>query len=263
MLEPSTRTPGPIVDDTETLLTYLPLAATGFAFTTLDASAFAFSTSRSEAKEAFPIGACTTPRLVDAILDLAGLNLGDRLVDVDGHRSRLRVRHETAGTEHPPELADRPHHVRRCDHGVEIYPPALNLLDELVATHDVGTGRLGFRLLVGVGDHDDALGRAESMRQHDGATHHLVGVLRVDAQPHHELDRFVELRELDTLHETDGLAELVEPILDLGGRVFEVLAVLPHAVLPVTLRRRYPWTVPCRRPSRPPHRATRRSGPAS
>ena len=45
----------------------------------------------------------------------------------------------------------------------------------------------------------------EAVRQHDGAAHHLIRVLGIDTEPKRQLDGFVELRELDLLHERDRL----------------------------------------------------------
>ena len=48
------------------------------------------------------------------------------------------------------------------------------------------------------------------MRQVDHATHHLVGVLGVDAQVHRDFDGFVEFRVGAILHQRHGLIDLVE-----------------------------------------------------
>src|SRR5205807_3287934 len=59
----SIRMPGPIVDDTVTLLRYLPFAADGFAFTMLSTRAWALVTSESVAKDVLPTGAWMIPVL--------------------------------------------------------------------------------------------------------------------------------------------------------------------------------------------------------
>src|ERR687896_666667 len=56
-------TPGPIVEDTVTDLRYLPLAAGGFALTTLSTSACALATRFSVVNDILPTGACTMPVL--------------------------------------------------------------------------------------------------------------------------------------------------------------------------------------------------------
>ncbi len=83
-----------------------------------------------------------------------------------------------------------------------------------------------FLLLLAAGDRQHALGLAEAVRQHDGAAHHLVGVLGIDAEPQRQLDGLVELRELDFLHERDRVFDRVGPIGgDLRSRGREFLAV--------------------------------------
>src|SRR5919198_1362673 len=53
------------------------------------------------------------------------------------------------------------------------------------------------------------LGPPRAGREHDGAAHHLIGVTRIDAQSHRDLDRLIELRERGALDEVDRLARLV------------------------------------------------------
>jgi len=53
----SISTPGPIVDETETVRKYFPLAAGGLALSTARMNAAAFSSSLASAKEILPIGA--------------------------------------------------------------------------------------------------------------------------------------------------------------------------------------------------------------
>ena len=54
----------------------------------------------------------------------------------------------------------------------------------------------------------DLLGlAAEPVREDDGATHHLVGVLRIHPEPHRHLDRLVELREGGLGDDGDGLGQ--------------------------------------------------------
>ena len=103
--------------------------------------------------------------LVDAELHLAGLDLLDRLGDVERDGAGLRVRHQAAGAEDLSELTDRAHHVRRGDDGVEVGPATLDLLDHLVAADEVGAGFLRFLLLVALGDHEHTLGLAGAVRE--------------------------------------------------------------------------------------------------
>src|SRR5450759_1747496 len=133
--------PGPIVEHTVTLLTYLPLAAAGFAPDhRLDEHVRVLE--KLVCREAyFPDGSVNDPGLVYAELHLAGLHFFNRLGDVGGHRARFRVRHETAGAEDFAEPADGTHHVRRGDHRVEIGPAFfLDAIDHVVAADEVRSG---------------------------------------------------------------------------------------------------------------------------
>ena len=107
-------------------------------------------------------------------------------------------------------LADRPHHIRGSDHRIEIRPALrLDLVHHVLAAHEIrpGFGRLA--LFIAAGDHQHLLRFAEPVGHDHGAAHHLVGVLGVDAQPHVDLDRLVELGELDFLDQRNGLFELI------------------------------------------------------
>src|SRR5947208_7946514 len=59
----SSGTPGPIVEHTVALLTYLPFATDGLAFTTASINACAFCNSFGVSKATLPTGAWMTPVL--------------------------------------------------------------------------------------------------------------------------------------------------------------------------------------------------------
>ncbi len=65
----------------------------------------------------------------------------------------------------------------------------------------------------------------EPVRQHDRAADHLIGVLRIDAQTHVQLDGLVELGELDLLNERNRFVQLVGAGFYLLGRSFILLTV--------------------------------------
>ena len=90
--------------------------------------------------------------LVDAELDLAGLDLADRLGDVEGHGAGLRIRHQPARSEHAAELPELAHDVGRGDDDVEVEPAVLELLDVLDAD-EVGAGGLGLPHPLALGYH--------------------------------------------------------------------------------------------------------------
>ena len=132
--------------------------------------------------------------LVDAELDLAALDVGDGLGGVHRDGAGLRVRHQATRAEHLAEPADLAHHVRRRDDGVEVEPAAGHLLEQVVGADVVGAGLTGGLGLVAVGEDEDAGGLAGAVRQVDGAADHLVGLARVDAEAHGDLDGLVVLR---------------------------------------------------------------------
>src|SRR5690606_37029008 len=70
-------------------------------------------------------------RLVDAELDLARLDLPDRLRDVERHGARLGRRHQATRAEDLAQLTDLPHQVRGRHADVEVEPAVLDLLDVL------------------------------------------------------------------------------------------------------------------------------------
>jgi hypothetical protein len=143
------------------------------------------------------------------------------------HGAGLRVRHETTGAEHATETADLAHHVGGGDHGVEVEPAAGDLLDQLVATDDVGAGLTGGLRLVGVGEHQDLGGLAGAVGQVDGAADHLVGLARVDTQTHDDVDGLVELLLARGLRDLDRGQRGVELVLveRLGRRAVGLAAL--------------------------------------
>src|SRR5262249_54638544 len=93
-----------------------------------------------------------------------------------------------------------------------------NLVDHIFAADEIGAGFLRLALLVAAGDHQHFFRLAEPIRHDHGAADHLVGMLRIDAQPHVNFYGFVELSKLDFLEKRDGFFELVFARLDLFAR---------------------------------------------
>src|SRR6185312_10971433 len=102
---------------------------------------------------------------------------------VHGDGASLRVRHETARTEHPSELPELTHLIGRRDEHVEIEPSILDALDVLWADV-IRTSLLRFARSVARRDHQNTDRLTSTRREDDGATHNLVGVTRIDPQPH-------------------------------------------------------------------------------
>jgi hypothetical protein len=147
--------------------------------------------------------------LLDAELDLAGLRLADRLAHVERDRAHLGVGHETTRTEHATETTDLTHHVRRRNHDVELQPTFRDLGDHVVGADVVGSRSGRLVRLVTLREDEHPVGFAGAVRQHDRTTDHLVRMLRIDAEPHRDVDALVELRECDSLHEGAGFLDRV------------------------------------------------------
>jgi hypothetical protein len=166
------------------------------------------------------------PGLVDPVLDLAGLLLAHRRRDVHRDRAELRVRHDAARTEDAAQATNHSHHVGGRDHAVEVEPVlVLDLLGEVVAADEVRPGLAGLVLLLALGEHEHAGRLAETVGQHERATHHLLGLAGIDAQVHRHVDRLVELRRLELEEQPHRLGERVGPrAIDLRLGAPEALA---------------------------------------
>src|SRR5437867_5692211 len=147
--------------------------------------------------------------LVHAELDLARLGLADGAADVERHRAELRVRHETARTQHLAESADLPHEVGGRDRRVVLHSASLHPLHQILGANHVGARLPRLTLFLALGEHGHPHGLADAVWEHDRATDHLVGVLRVHAQAEREIDGLVELRHRHALHERDRVLERV------------------------------------------------------
>src|SRR5262249_53054759 len=93
----------------------------------------------------------------------------------------------------------------------------------------------GLRLgsLLASGEDDDTRRLTGAVRQVDGAAHHLVGLTRVDAEAHGDLDSGVELDRAGVLGELDRLGRRVHlGVVDQFGGLAVRLAVL-HVCSPV------------------------------
>src|SRR5579875_384084 len=157
--------------------------------------------------------------LVDAIVDLARLHLGDRLADVEGHGADLGIRHQAARSENLTEAADLSHHVGRCDDAVEIEPALLlDLLDQVFAADEVRAGVARFLFLLALGEHQDPRHLAGAIGEHYRAAHVLIGLTRIDVEAHGELDRLVELGDVASRHQLDRVSErIARRAIDLLG----------------------------------------------
>ena len=71
---------------------------------------------------------------------------------------------------------------------------------------------------------------AMAKREDDGAAHHLVGVLRIDAETNRQRDGLIEVRELELLHERQRVCEKVRPVFDLHLRCCVLFPVCSHGL---------------------------------
>ena len=149
--------------------------------------------------------------LVETVLDLTGLGVGDSLADLAGHGAGLRVRHQAAGTEDLTETANQAHHVGGGDEDVEIHPVlALDLLDHVLRADELGACGLGVLRGVALADREDAHGLAGAVGQNDGAADLLVGMTAVNAQLHVNLDGLVELGGAGLDAQVESLVDVIE-----------------------------------------------------
>src|SRR5699024_10699055 len=77
---------------------------------------------------------------IDTELDPATLDVTDSLGNIHSHGAGLRVWHQTSRTQHPAQPANLAHEVWSGHYRIEIKPTAADLLDQIIATDDVGTG---------------------------------------------------------------------------------------------------------------------------
>src|SRR5438093_2489092 len=166
-------------------------------------------------------------RLVHAELHAAALGVTHRFRDVEGHRPRLGVWHQTARTEHATELADLAHEVRRRHGDVEFHPAAFDPLREILCADDVRARCLRFAGLIALCERDHAHRLAGAIGEHGSAAHHLIGVLGIDAHAHMQLDRRIEFRLAGLLDELHALFGWVfAKAIDLLRELVVALAVL-------------------------------------
>ena len=128
------------------------------------------------------------PGFIGAVLHLTAFGVLDRLRDVRRHRSNLRIRHQSTWTEDLAQLTDDAHRVRRRDHDVEIHEAFLDLRREIVEADNVGARVLRSLNLVALGEHGDAHFLPNAGRQDHGSAHRLIGLLRIDAEIHRDVD---------------------------------------------------------------------------
>src|SRR5918994_6436725 len=134
------------------------------------------------------------PVAVDAVLDLAALDVLDGLAHVLGDRAALGVGHEPARTQSLAERSYDPHLIRGGYRDVELHEALLaDARGEVLGADDVGAGLFGLPRLLADGEDGHAASLACAVREHQGAAYHLVRAARVNVKVHVRLDALVEL----------------------------------------------------------------------
>src|SRR5690606_32817374 len=89
------------------------------------------------------------PGLINLEIDLSTLYVLHSLTNIVGHRTGLGVGHQVAWSEYTTELPDLCHARWHRDHDIHIGPSLFDLLDIFVQSDEIGSGFLGFLLLIG------------------------------------------------------------------------------------------------------------------
>src|ERR1035441_187513 len=179
---------------------YLPLATEGLALITLEIRVVAFSTNFSGENEIFPTGTCTS-----AVLSVRNSTLPAF----------------TSCTARATSMVTVP------VFGFGISPLGPRILPRRPTDFIMS----GFANLVAARDHQNFFRLAQSVRQHDRAPHHLVGMLRIDAQPQRHFDRLVEFCVFHFLQKWNRFLQRIRPQLNCLPRLLDILARLLHVPL--------------------------------
>ena len=170
--------------------------------------------------------------LVQTVLDLTSLGIGDGLADIGGNSAGLRVGHQTTGAQNLTETANAAHHVRGGDQNIEVEVTAGDLGDQIVIADLLSACSLSGLGSVALGDGDDADILAGAVGQDDSAANLLVSVAAVNAQTDMQLNGLVELSGSGLAAQLQGFGGIVSLIvLDQLSSVDILLAVF-HCVLP-------------------------------
>ncbi len=116
--------------------------------------------------------------LIETVLDLTCLSLGNRTTDIGGYGTCLRVRHESLRTEDLTETTDQTHHVGSSDDNVEVEPVfLLDLLCVLLGTNIVSACFLsGIDLVLALAECKNANLLTGTVGENDSASYLLIGV---------------------------------------------------------------------------------------
>ena len=147
--------------------------------------------------------------LVQTVLDLTSLGLGNSLAQVRSNGAGLGVRHQAAGAQDLTETANAAHHIGSGHDDVEIHEAAGDLCDQLVITDDISASSLSSSSSGALGDCADADGLAGAVGQNDSAADLLVSVTAVNAQTDVQLNSLVELGRSGLASQLQSLVHII------------------------------------------------------
>src|SRR5262245_54168614 len=148
-------------------------------------------------------------RLVHSKFKFSRFEFLNRFTDLERNRAYFGIRHQTPWPKNFADLADGAHHVGSGNRFVEIEPSAANFFNQVIPADEVGSCFLGLLFLLALRENQDPYLLAHTMRKNYGATDILVGLPRVHAQPHRELNGLIELRTSALLRQNDPFFERV------------------------------------------------------
>ena len=170
-------------------------------------------------------------RLIDAILDLTCLNVGNCLRYVERNRAALGVRHQALRAERATDTAYRTHHVGRCDTYVKSEPVlCLNLLHEIVIAYEIGAGFLSLSCLIALCKNEYADLFARAVRENYRAANLLVCMAGVNAQAYMYFYRLVKLRLVRCENGVYALCGIVKLRAVIGLEAFQIFFSVLHII---------------------------------
>src|SRR5574343_72492 len=130
--------------------------------------------------------------LVGTVLNLTGFSVFHGFSNVRGNSANFRVRHQATRAQDLTQLTNDTHRIRGSNNNVEVQVAGFNLLGQVVETDNFSTGSLGSFGVGALSKYSNAYGFTGTARQNHGTTYNLVGVPRINAQIHGDVDGFVK-----------------------------------------------------------------------
>jgi len=131
--------------------------------------------------------------LVETVLDLTCLSIGNSLSNIGGNGTCLGVRHKSTGSEDLTETAYNAHHVGGCDNNVEIHPVFLHdLVNEIHTAYELSACTLSSLELILLAEYKDSNALTCTVGEYNCASYLLISVTGVNAQTDMSLDSFVK-----------------------------------------------------------------------